>query len=376
MLESYCRHRAVFPFYALVVALVCGSCSDDRRAILAPGDASLALSTSGLIIANQAVDLTVSATKSDGSPVADGTEIQLTASVGEIEATKVRTQGGQATTTYQAAGVGPIEFVASSSDARGELTVNALSAQPVRVAVTSSADSVPEGGGEVEVVATVFGPSNEPVAGAPIEFFASNGSFAPAGPFLTDANGKATTKLATAQVTQVRARVLTLESGLLEIKVRPPLGKNDQADLPFRMSELVFLHAPEAVDWDVTSTITEVTFQTSGSHVTDICFPHTKAGRWKRSGAGEGNVWVIAQVNGTWYAATWDYIRPGQVCKSASGFTWDDRRDGIGAHTKQSPLNTWRPDHGERIGIMVSGFARTSQRTVLERSNIFMTDWP
>ena len=367
--------RTTVPFLAVLVALVCGSCSNDTRALLAPGDAQLSLKAAGPLVANQPAEITVSAAKSDGNPVSDGTEIQLTANAGEFESAKVRTQGGQAVAVFRAAGPGPVELVATSSDARGQAVLVASSALPTRIDISTSADSLPTGGGELDVTATVFGPSNEPVASAPVEFFSTNGSFAPVGPFLTDGDGKATTRLATNAATQVRARVLTIDSPTIEIGIKG-FGGGGEDGLPFRMSELVFLHAPEAVGWDVTSTITQVTFETSGSHVTDICFPHTKAGRWKRSGAGEGNVWVIAQVDGTWYAATWDYIRPGQVCKSANGFTWDDRRDGIGAHTKQSPLNTWKPDHGEQIGIMVSGFARTSQRTVLERSNIFMTEWP
>jgi hypothetical protein len=213
------------------------------------------------------------------------------------------------------------------------------------------------------------------VASAPVEFFATNGSFAPVGPFLTDGDGKATTRLSTNATTQVRARVLTIDSPTIDIGIKS-LGGGGQDGLPFQMSDLVFLHAPDAADWDVTSEIFDVTFRSTGGHVTNICFPHSKAGKWKRSGEGEGNVWVIAEVDGTWYAATWDYIRPGQVCKSANNFTWDSRRDGIFAHTRTPPLEGRVPRSGDRVGFMVSGFARTGQRTVLEKSNIFMTVWP
>jgi hypothetical protein len=318
----------------------------------------------------------VAATKSDGSPVKDDTEIQFTASAGDFESQKVRTQGGLATTIFRAAGPGTVELVATSDEARGQLVVVAASAQPTRISISVSADSVPDGGGEVDVTATVFGSSGEPVVSAPVEFFATNGSFAPVGPFLTDGDGKATTRLSTNATTQVRARVLTIDSPTIEIGVKA-LGGGGEDGLPFRMSDLVWLHAPDAADWDVTSEIFDVTFDPPGtSRVTRICFPHSKAGKWKRSGEGEGNVWIIAEVDGTWYAATWDYIRPGQVCKSASGFTWNSRRDGVGAHTQRPPLESWVPQSGERVGFMVSGFARTSQRTVLEKSNIFMTEWP
>lgn len=371
-----CLRAVVASAALLLIALAGASCSSDTRAILAPSDSQLSLAASGPLIANQTVDITVSANKSDGGPVADGTEIQLSASAGAFEPSKVRTQGGQAVAAYLAAGPGQVELSASSDTVQGKLVLVAASARPTGVSVSASATSVPDGGGEVDVTATVVS-SGQPVASAPVEFFATNGSFAPVGPILTNADGKATARLSTPNATEVRARVLGVESSTLSIAVQPPLRKGDDPNLPFRMSELVWLHAPDAVDWDVTSTISEVTFDPQGtSNVTRICFPHSKAGKWKQSGAGEGNVWVIAEVDGTWYAATWDYIRPGQICKSANGFTWNSRRDGIFAHTQRPPLEGRVPRSGDPIGIMVSGFARTSQRTVLEKSNIFMTVWP
>jgi hypothetical protein len=376
MIDTFHRQSLVVPFFAGFVALVSASCSSDTRAILAPSDSQLSLAAGGPVIANKAVEITVSASKSDGGPVADGTEIQLSASGGTFEPAKVRTEGGQATATYSAGGAGAAELVAMSDTVQGKLMVVAASAQPTQVTVTPSADSVPSGGGELDVTATVSA-SGQPVVSAPVEFFATNGSFAPVGPLLTNADGKVTARLSTPDATEVRARVLGVESSAVPIAVQPPLGKGDDPSLPFRMSELVWLHAPDAADWDVTSTISDVTFSPQGtSNVTKICFPHSKAGKWKQSGAGEGNVWVVAEVDGTWYAATWDYIRPGQICKSANDFTWNSRRDGIFAHTQRPPLEGRVPRSGDRIGIMVSGFARTSQRTVLEKSNIFMTVWP
>ena len=375
MFHKTLKYRTTIPFLAVLAATLSAGCSDDTRALLAPGDAQLSLKAAGPLVANQAVDITVSAAKNDGTPVSDGTEIQLSANAGDFESSKVRTQGGQAVAVFRAAGPGPVELAATSSTARGQALLFVLSALPTRISISTSTDTLPAGGGELDVTATVFGPSNEPVAGAPVEFFATNGSFAPAGPFPTNGDGKATARLATNAATQVRARVLAIDSPTIDIRIRG-LGGGGEDDLPFLMSDLVWLHAPDAAEWPVTSTISAVTFRLTDGHVTQICFPHSKAGKWPRSGAGEGNVWVVAEVDGTWYAATWDYIRPGQVCKNASGFEWDDRRHGIGPHTKRPPLDRWVPRSGEQVGFMVSGFARTSQRTIRERSNIFMTEWP
>ena len=213
MLYTSSSYRTTVPFFALLVGLVCGSCSSDTRAILAPSDAQLSLTAAGPVVANQAVEITVAAAKSDGNPVSDGTEIQLTASAGEFESAKVRDPGR---TGRGGRFARPARALSSLSPrrmtARGQAILVASSAVPTRINVSTSADSVPDGGGEVDVTATVFGASNEPVVSAPVEFFATNGSFAPVGPFLTDGDGKATTRLSTNAATQVRARVLTIDS--------------------------------------------------------------------------------------------------------------------------------------------------------------------
>jgi hypothetical protein len=48
----------------------------------------------------------------------------------------------------------------------------------------------------------------------------------------------------------------------------------------------------------------------------------------------------------------------------------------MGDHIKIPPLSGWHPASGERIGLMVSGLARTQQRNVKERSNVVMVTWP
>jgi hypothetical protein len=260
---------------------------------------------------------------------------------------------------------------------RADVVIPTMSAAVSLVTVTVSPGMLPPGGGDADVTAVAFGSAGQRVAGAPVVVTATQGTFAGAGgPHFTDAEGQVTLRLTTSEVSEVRARVYAVESSPVTITLGPLLDPWDDPDLPFRLRDVVWLHA-NATEWAQTSTISEVTFHPAGtSNVTRICFPHSKAGKWPRSGAGEGNVWIVAEVRGTWYAATWDYIRPGQVCKSANGFTWNSRRDGVGAHTQKPPLESWVPRSGERVGFMVSGFARTTQRTTLERSNIFMTEWP
>ena len=65
--------------------------------------------------------------------------------------------------------------------------------------------------------------------------------------------------------------------------------------------------------WAKTSTITSTSIGNP-----PICIDHTKRGQWRAvnvSGtAVEKNPWVFANVNGRWYAATYEWVRPGQSC--------------------------------------------------------------
>jgi hypothetical protein len=143
-------------------------------------------------------------------------------------------------------------------------------------------------------------------------------------------------------------------------------GVIEQPGLPFSLNDVEWLHA-DVSRWSVTSKISEITIDTD-----TICIYHSKSGRWPVVGGGEGNPWVFAQIGGKWYAATYEYLRPGQTCKHI------ERRGewGIGPHTKREPLESWVPRKGEKVGFMVSTFARDSTRTSNERSNIVMVDWP
>ena len=141
-------------------------------------------------------------------------------------------------------------------------------------------------------------------------------------------------------------------------------GATDELDL----SNVTWLHH-NVSGWPKTSTVTSTSIGNP-----PICINHTKSGMWpsvEASGAiVEGNSWVFAQVGGQWYAATYEWNRPGQTCKQISG-------SNIGEHVKQSPLAQWQPKSGEPIGLMVSTPARFGpEGPVNERSNVVLTTWP
>jgi len=80
------------------------------------------------------------------------------------------------------------------------------------------------------------------------------------------------------------------------------------------------------------------------------------------------NPWVFVNLNGKWYAGTWEWMRHGTKTKSKAAVD--------GSHIKKSPLSNWHPKSGEVYGFMVSGLGRTSTRNVGERCNIVMVKWP
>jgi hypothetical protein len=123
--------------------------------------------------------------------------------------------------------------------------------------------------------------------------------------------------------------------------------------------------------WPVT---TQLNARVSGG---SILLPYDKASSWpvartRASNGGPlvGNVWIFVNRGGTWYAATWDWMRLGQTSKSTSAVRGTD------GHIRSAPLNTFTPRSGETYGFMVSTPARSSERTINERSNVSMVVWP
>ena len=135
-------------------------------------------------------------------------------------------------------------------------------------------------------------------------------------------------------------------------------------------------------NWRSTSTITNVRIRDVPAG--GICIEHTKARSWPGTPIPvlnrtiiAGNAWVFANVGGRWYGATYEWLRPGQICKlTVRGKHREPSRE-VGPHTKKSPLNRWVPRRGERVGFMVSTPTRSGPMgPIRERSNIVMVTWP
>ena len=79
----------------------------------------------------------------------------------------------------------------------------------------------------------------------------------------------------------------------------------------------------------------------------------------------EGNAWVIANINDTWWAATYEWLRPYQTEKI------EVTRENIGAHTKAQPFVNWVPRPGDELFFFNSTHARGGLRSPSpQRSNV------
>lgn len=452
------------------------ACSVDRGETFAPTDAVLKVTSSAPLIAiNTPTTVTVSLTKLDGSAVPDGTVVSIAASSGELDQAKLRIERGTATVSYRSAGQpGSAQITASSGSLSAQLTLTVISAPLGGLTVATSPTILPAGGGEVEVVARASASDGAPVAGAPVTFRTSNGTVNPTSG-TTGSDGTARTKLTTTVNAVVVARIGTLDSEPITVRVGPTLrltlsttpaqpfagdpvtvnvrasasdgsvprgrlkialGTGQVADLGVVVeSGTVTFTYPAAGGYNITAEFTDdfgtllretiritvqakpvvpppdpspspnpggpsagtdeidprlitwlhrdvsnwsITSQITDIRITDsqVCIDHTKAGQFPQSPffdiVVEGNVWIVAQFNGRWYAGTYDWLRPGQICKgvTAPEFGVDQIRI--------PPMDaSWPgPRSGETVGFLVSSRARDNVQAGEERTNIKLVRWP
>lgn len=155
----------------------------------------------------------------------------------------------------------------------------------------------------------------------------------------------------------------------------PPTGSGaDEIDV----SDVTWLHH-DVSGWPAASRITSVRIRDVPAG--GICIEHTKSRSWPSvsiSGTSlAGNPWVFANINGRWYAGTYEWNRPGQTCKLTVAGKHKSPSEELGPHIKRPPMTSWVPKSGERVGFMVSTPARFGpDGPVRERSNIVVVTWP
>lgn len=141
------------------------------------------------------------------------------------------------------------------------------------------------------------------------------------------------------------------------------------------LNTVVYVKGPNVANWKQTSTMTSVV-QGEGW----LCTYHTMLGQWPATqyfdtdATVEGNQWVIAYINGKWYAGAADWYRPGQACKAQDAGS-------IGGdnfyNANEEPLHSWVPRPGEGVGYMVTTPARMwpQMATRDERTQTVIEPW-
>lgn len=145
-----------------------------------------------------------------------------------------------------------------------------------------------------------------------------------------------------------------------------PTGASDDPGLPFKLSEVTWLHSNVST-WPITSRLSSVKV---GASTITLDFDKTNVwpGQNAASAFVNANPWIFVQQGGKWYAATWEWMRPGQTTKN--------RKSVKGDHIKKAPLQNFSPVSGQAYYFMVSGLARFSERNRQERTNIVKVIWP
>jgi hypothetical protein len=147
-----------------------------------------------------------------------------------------------------------------------------------------------------------------------------------------------------------------------------PPNPSTQPALPSNFSGVVWLHV-NVSKWAQTATLSSVTFKGA-----NICLDYDKTNVWPGVEISptvivNGNPWIFVYQNGTWYAATWEWLRVKQTCKASKSVAGD--------HIKKNPLKDFKPVPGATYYFMVSGLARDPNITnVQERSNPVKVVWP
>ncbi len=175
-----------------LLALAAMSAAGCEQALqVAPSSSVLVLSApTSAVPLNGAVAITATLTESNGRPVADGTLVTFTATLGQISPNEARVSNGRASTTLVA---GTTSGTATVSASSGSTASNALAIRigsvPERIVMSATT-----AGTLATIVAQVFDSSGRAVAGVPVAFTTTAGTLTTS-VVTTDAFGQAATSL-------------------------------------------------------------------------------------------------------------------------------------------------------------------------------------
>jgi len=350
-----------------VVKASVGSMQSDATMVDVDSPVDLEIKTPGKALAGSSASIVIKATRKDGQPVTGSVDVKF----GDGKSSKINGFAREATVEhrYSKTGTYTVEAKLVQTAGQREDTSTSLEVkESVGIQVQISADPAFPAVGKSVTFFVQATRSDGAEGKGRLLFEFGDGSQVER----TDFDGKALFNHQYEEEGSYRVKAqLTASNGAddnaaMTIEVTKK-GDANPGDDELNLGQVSFLHA-NISGWPATSKITNVSI--TGSQV---CVYHTKAGKWPvavLSGvAVEGNPWVVVNINGRWYAGTYEWLRPGQICKGITA-------GNIGGHIKQSPLASWRPRSGEQIGFIVSTLARDANRTSNERTNVVLIRWP
>ena len=214
--------------WAAVIGAGLSTYGCDKVPLLAPGQSTITLSTSDVIVqANGVTEVRATVLESSGTPVQNGTTVTFSTNLGALTPNNARTLNGVATAQFRGNGQsGKATLRAISGSATSDpLEISVGAAAATRVSLTALPSSVPSSGGTTTLTALVADASGNPIGNVPVTFTTTAGSFT-AQVVNTDGTGRASTVLATSREATVTATAGgTTSSGLtISVSVRPTVS--------------------------------------------------------------------------------------------------------------------------------------------------------
>jgi hypothetical protein len=153
--------------------------------------------------------------ESSGTPVQNGTVVNFTTTLGNVDPPEAKTINGVATSTFNAGSISGTTTVhafsggtktGSGNSSGGGVSIKIGSAAAASVSVSATPSSVSQSGGTVTISALVMDPSNNPLPGVQVVFSSTTGTLS-SSTALSDSTGVARIQFTTSQTAKVTATV-------------------------------------------------------------------------------------------------------------------------------------------------------------------------
>lgn len=211
---------------SLISVLLLTALSCDKASPVAPTGSTLTLSASPsrVTTANGTSTVTAVVLRENGTPVNPGTQVRFSTSIGAIDEMVETDSTGVARATLRGTGsIGTAKVRASAgaiTPVEIDVVIGSLAGS---VTLQATPSSVPEEGGQVELVALVRDDQGQPMVGASVNFSSPIGRLQSGGSFrTTDSSGRVTDRL-----TLSSSDIGTLTNDNFEVRVEVA-GANGQ----------------------------------------------------------------------------------------------------------------------------------------------------